>query len=124
MYCLFLMYYDIFYLALKVKTKGQNEGEKLLEPQLRFKEFKNNYYYEQIKNLITNKAETYNPLKDVTSHKCIELENINPDSGSINGYTNSIDLKSTNSLNISMPGLCKIEIHTFPSSYTSWQNKQ
>lgn len=80
---------------IKVKTKGQNEGEKLLEPQLRFKEFKNNYYYEQIKNLITNKAETYNPLKDVTSHKCIELENINPDSGSINGYTNSIDLKST-----------------------------
>ena len=28
-------------MTFKVKTKGQNEGEKLLEPQLRFKEFKN-----------------------------------------------------------------------------------
>ena len=30
-------------MTFKVKTKGQNEGEKLLEPKLRFKEFDDGY---------------------------------------------------------------------------------
>ena len=52
MYCLFLMYYDIFYLALKVKTKGQIEGEKLLEPKLRFEEFEDNYKKYKLKEIV------------------------------------------------------------------------
>ena len=52
MYCLFLMYYDIFYLALKVKTKGQIEGEKLLEPKLRFKKFEDNYKKYKLKEIV------------------------------------------------------------------------
>ena len=52
MYCLFLMYYDIFYLALKVKTKGQIEGEKLLGPKLRFKKFEDNYKKYKLKEIV------------------------------------------------------------------------
>ena len=46
------MYYDIFYLALKVKTKGQIEGEKLLEPKLRFKKFEDNYKKYKLKEIV------------------------------------------------------------------------
>ena len=47
------MYYDIFYLALKVKTKGQNEGENLLIPKLRFKEFNDEWKEVSLKKTFT-----------------------------------------------------------------------
>ena len=37
---------------LKVKTKGQNEGEKLLEPKLRFKKFEDNYKKYKLKEIV------------------------------------------------------------------------
>ena len=45
------MYYDIFYLALKVKTKGQNEGEKMLVPNLRFNQFNNSYTSKKLSDI-------------------------------------------------------------------------
>ena len=39
-------------MTFKVKTKGQNEGEKLLEPKLRFKEFKNNWNLMSLNSLM------------------------------------------------------------------------
>jgi len=42
-------------LTFKVKTKGQNEGEKLLVPKLRFKEFKNEWNEITLKKLLSFK---------------------------------------------------------------------
>src|SRR5699024_5002666 len=39
---------------LKVKTKGQNEGENLLIPKLRFKEFKGEWIKAKLKNISNN----------------------------------------------------------------------
>ena len=39
---------------IKVKTKGQNEGEKLLVPKLRFKEFKNEWKKIKLKDISTD----------------------------------------------------------------------
>ena len=40
-------------MTFKVKTKGQNEGEKLLEPKLRFKEFKDDWKEISLKKTFT-----------------------------------------------------------------------
>ena len=42
-------------MTFKVKTKGQNEGEKLLVPKLRFKEFKNEWNEITLKKLLSFK---------------------------------------------------------------------
>ena len=39
-------------MTFKVKTKGQNEGEKLLKPKLRFKEFKDNWTLMSLNSLM------------------------------------------------------------------------
>ena len=39
-------------MTFKVKTKGQNEGEKLLEPKLRFKEFDDNYIKHKLSEVV------------------------------------------------------------------------
>ena len=39
-------------MTFKVKTKGQNEGDKLLVPKLRFKEFKDNYMKHKLSEVV------------------------------------------------------------------------
>ena len=51
--------------------------------------------YKIFDDLITNKSNIYNIQKDSNNYKCIELENIKPNLGMLNGYFNSVDQKSS-----------------------------
>ena len=67
-------------------------------PKLRFKEFNDEWNYELLDNLIDIKSNTYNPTKDNKNYKCIELEHINQNSGTINGFIDSIEQKSNKNI--------------------------
>lgn len=47
-----MIFYVILFITFKVKTKGQNEGEVLLVPKLRFKEFKKEYNTYKLKDIV------------------------------------------------------------------------
>lgn len=66
----------------------------MLVPKLRFEEFKYEWSYYTFKELISLKSNTYNPQKDRKEYNCIELEHINQENGTINGYTGSRGQKS------------------------------
>jgi type I restriction enzyme, S subunit len=51
--------------------------------------------YYTLNDLIKISKEKYNPKKEKNSYKCIELENIERESGKISGFVNSNQLKST-----------------------------
>ncbi|MEG1010075.1 MAG: restriction endonuclease subunit S, partial [Clostridia bacterium] len=70
----------------------------MLVPKLRFKEFTGEWNYFEIGKLFTNKSKSYNPNINNERLKCIELENINQESGTINGYISSISQKSNKSI--------------------------
>ena len=66
----------------------------MLVPKLRFEEFKYEWSYYTFKELISLKSNTYNPQKDRKEYNCIELEHLNQENGTINGYTGSRGQKS------------------------------
>lgn len=68
---------------------------KIIIPKLRFKEFKDNWKYYTFEEIISSKSNTYNPQKNMKDYKCIELEHINQEDGTINGYTSSKEQKSS-----------------------------
>ena len=68
---------------------------KMNVPKLRFKKFTMEWEYKIFDDLITNKSNIYNIQKDSNNYKCIELENIKPNLGMLNGYFNSVDQKSS-----------------------------
>ena len=70
----------------------------MLVPKLRFKEFTNEWNYFEIGKLFTNKSKSYNPNINNERLKCIELENINQESGTINSYILSISQKSNKNI--------------------------
>ena len=67
-------------------------------PKLRFKEFNDEWSYELLDDLIDIKSNTYNPTKSNANYKCIELEHINQNSGTINGFIYSIEQKSNKNI--------------------------
>ena len=66
-------------------------------PKLRFKEFTDEWNYEIFDNIIDIRSKSYNPNNNI-NYKCIELENINQGAGTINGYFNSCEQKSTKNI--------------------------
>lgn len=52
----------------------------------------------ELDNFLERRKTKYNPKTDEVNHKCIELEHINQDSASINGYCDSINQKSIKSV--------------------------
>ena len=54
---------------IKVKTKGQNEGEKLLVPKLRFKEFNNQWNTYKLEELVIFLDGQRKPIKDSDRNK-------------------------------------------------------
>ena len=67
-------------------------------PKLRFKEFNDEWNYKTFDELINIKSESYNPSLNKENYKCIELEHINQNTGTINGYCNSQDQKSNKNM--------------------------
>ena len=67
-------------------------------PKLRFKEFNDEWDYKIFDELINIKSESYNPSLKKENYKCIELEHINQNTGTINGYCNSQDQKSNKNI--------------------------
>lgn len=67
-------------------------------PKLRFKEFNDEWDYKIFDELINIKSESYNPSLNKENYKCIELEHINQNTGTINGYCNSQDQKSNKNI--------------------------
>ena len=67
-------------------------------PKLRFKEFNVEWDYKTFDELINIKSESYNPSMNKENYKCIELEHINQNTGTINGYCNSQDQKSNKNI--------------------------
>ena len=67
-------------------------------PKLRFKEFNDEWDYKTFDELINIKSESYNPSLNKENYKCIELEHINQNTGTINGYCNSQDQKSNKNI--------------------------
>ena len=67
-------------------------------PKLRFKEFDDEWDYKIFDELINIKSESYNPSLNKENYKCIELEHINQNTGTINGYCNSQDQKSNKNI--------------------------
>ena len=63
-------------------------------PKLRFKEFTDEWCNKKFDDLIDIKSNTYNPIKSNINYRCIELEHINQNSGTINGFINSNEQKS------------------------------
>ena len=47
----------------------------------------NNWKKKELGEIIEIKKEKYNPIKEQVDYPCIELEHINQNIGSINGYT-------------------------------------
>ncbi|MEK5187216.1 restriction endonuclease subunit S [Solibacillus sp. FSL W7-1324] len=58
-------------------------------PKLRFKGFNAPYRTILFGDLVTNKSDKYNPLLNKQSFKCIELEHMESNTGSLNGFTDS-----------------------------------
>lgn len=58
-------------------------------PKLRFKEFNATYKTILFGDLVTNKSDKYNPLLNEQPFKCIELEHMDSNTGSLNGFTDS-----------------------------------
>ena len=67
-------------------------------PKLRFKEFNEEWVYDTFDNLVDIKSNTYNPIKSNADYKCIELEHINQNNGTINGYIQSQEQKSNKNI--------------------------
>lgn len=63
-------------------------------PKLRFKGFNDEWCNKKFDDLIDIKSNTYNPIKSNINYRCIELEHINQNSGTINGFINSNKQKS------------------------------
>ena len=62
-------------------------------PKIRFSDSEWNYY--TYNELINNKSDSYNPTKTTDNYKCIELEHINQETGTINGFISSLEQKSS-----------------------------
>jgi len=76
-------------LTFKVKTKGQIEGEKLLVPKLRFKEFKEEWKFKR--------------LKEISSDISYGMNSASTDFDGINKYIRITDIDENSSLYINDP---------------------
>jgi type I restriction enzyme S subunit len=65
-----------------------------LQPSLRFPEFKGDWEESILGNSVSIKSEKHNPSRDKTSYKCIELEHIDTESGTLLGFSDSLNLGS------------------------------
>ena len=63
-------------------------------PKLRFKEFTEDWEDKLFGEIATNKSKKYNPQKDKNSYKCIELEHLSSENGSLLGYIDSLSSES------------------------------
>lgn len=67
-------------------------------PKLRFSGFNEEWEYKTFDELIDIKSSSYNPNNNSDNYKCIELEHINQNSGTINGFCNSAEQKSNKNI--------------------------
>jgi len=67
---------------------------KLVQPKLRFNNYKNSWAHESLKNILNISKKKYNPKILSENYKCIELENIESGTGRILGFKQSINQSS------------------------------
>ena len=67
-------------------------------PKIRFNGFNDEWEYKTFDELIDIKSGSYNPNNDTNNYKCIELEHINQNLGTINGFCNSTEQKSNKNI--------------------------
>ena len=65
-----------------------------LAPKLRFRDIKNEYSKYAFSEIAEKRSKVYNPNKNLTNFKCIELESISKETGTLLNVFNSVDLKS------------------------------
>jgi type I restriction enzyme S subunit len=62
------------------------ENKKTLIPQLRFRDFEGEWKLEKFGKLATNKSGKFNPVKESSFTKCIELEHLGTETGQLLGF--------------------------------------
>lgn len=63
-------------------------------PKLRFPEFQGEWEEKELEMIVEISKEKYNPLKDKEKYKCIELEHLSQETGTILGYFDSSQQQS------------------------------